>query len=214
MISLLYGKFRVAHIQFNTRNLVSEEEFYSVVDRNNYVLDLSSDYVPLYEAYSTNAKRNLKKALEYGEILEKELPVQDLLCFIRKHDVIQRSERDYRWLQTLLENLEGRGKGKAWATREGDQITAAAFFAFSNSRAIYLLSASSERGKDLRSMFRMVDAFIRENAGSQRWLDFEGSSIPSIARFFAGFGARAEVYQAISYNRLPRFLKIFHRQHG
>ena len=56
-------------------------------------------------------------------------------------------------------------------------------------------------------MFKIVDAFIREHAGSELILDFEGSNIPTVARFFAGFGARPEIYQGVSFDRLPLFLK-------
>ncbi len=58
-----------------------------------------------------------------------------------------------------------------------------------------------------RSMFKIVDGFIKEHAGSNLFLDFEGSNIPNVARFFAGFGATPEVYQGVSFNRLRLFTK-------
>ena len=82
----------------------------------------------------------------------------------------------------------------------------AAFFAFSKTRAIYLLSASSQKGKEQRGMFRIVDTFIRDYAASGLILDFEGSNIPSVARFFSGFGAQPEIYQGVSFSRIPATL--------
>jgi len=76
---------------------------------------------------------------------------------------------------------------------------AAAIFAFSNDRAIFLLSASSERGKEWRAMFLVVDRFIELHAGKLAKLDFEGSNIVSIARFFRGFGAKPEIYQRLHF---------------
>ena len=55
-------------------------------------------------------------------------------------------------------------------------------------------------------MFRIIDTFIKDHADSGRILDFEGSNIPSVARFFGGFGAQAEIYQSVSFNRLPSTL--------
>jgi hypothetical protein len=52
-------------------------------------------------------------------------------------------------------------------------------------------------------MFRIVDELIRSYSNSNYTLDFEGSNIPSVARFFGGFGSRPEVYQNLSFNRLP-----------
>jgi hypothetical protein len=122
------------------------------------------------------------------------------------NDVIQRSEKDYARLQKLFETLIARGAGTIYAMRTGREVIAAAFFAHSRTRTIYLVSASGRTGKEHRSMFRMVDAFIREYAGSGKILDFEGSNIPSVARFFGGFGAHPEIYQGINFSRLPATL--------
>jgi hypothetical protein len=40
-------------------------------------------------------------------------------------------------------------------------------------------------------------------------LDFEGSNIPGIARFYKGFGALPQTYYSLHQNRLPKLLQIF-----
>ena len=60
LLTLLYRKFRFGNLNFNTKNLVSEEEYISVYDKSNYVLDLNPDYQEIYGSFSTNAKRNIK----------------------------------------------------------------------------------------------------------------------------------------------------------
>ena len=42
-------------------------------------------------------------------------------------------------------------------------------------------------------------------------LDFEGSNIESIARFYKGFGAQEEIYPGIKLNNLPPILKLFRK---
>lgn len=200
-------KYRFAAMNFNTMNLVGEEKNYSVDDRTNYVLDLQSVYETLHTSYSTNAKRNLKKALDIGEGITKDLTCDELVAFKRSNDVIQRSEEEYSWLVQLLETIRKYSRGIVYGDREGDTLHAAAFFAFSSKRTIYLVSASTSEGKERRSMFKLVDACIREHAGSGLILDFEGSNIPSVARFFAGFGATPEIYQCLSFNRLPAIIR-------
>ena len=165
------------------------------------------DYNIHHKAFSTNAKRNIRKSIEFSDLVEKNLPVEELVRLKRENDVIKRSEEDYRWMVNLFETIQQRGAGKIYAIRTGREITAAAFFAFSSTRAIYLLSASSQEGKERRGMFRIIDAFISDHAGSGVILDFEGSNIPSVARFFGGFGAHPEIYQGVSFNRLPATLK-------
>ena len=206
MLKLLYRKFRFAGLNLNTLNLVGEEKPFEVVDKSNYVLPLDREYNHLFASFKTNTKRNLKKSIDLSDLVDKGVSVEELVDLKRRNDVIKRSEEDYQWLKSLLAAIIKRGDGKIYATRTEGRLTAAAFFVFSKTRAIYLLSASSSEGKDRRAMFRIVDTFVRDHASSGRILDFEGSNIPSVARFFIGFGARAEIYQGVSFNRLPAML--------
>jgi len=206
MLKVLYKKFRFAGINFNAKNLVGEEKPFTVDDKSNYVMTLDQDYDALYKNFNTNAKRNIRKAIEFSEQVERNLPVEELVRLKRENDVIKRSEEDYRWMVTVFETIQQHDAGKIYAIRNGSEITAAAFFAFSKTRAIYLLSASSQTGKEQRGMFRIIDTFINDYAGSGKILDFEGSNIPSVARFFGGFGAQPEIYQSVSFNRLPATL--------
>jgi len=206
MLKMLYKKFRFAGVNFNVKNLVGEESPFTVDDKSNYVITLNLDYNTHHKGFSNNAKRNIRKSIEFSDQIERGLPVEELVKLKKENDVIKRSEEDYQWMVKLFETIKQRDAGKIYAIRTGSEITAAAFFAFSKTRAIYLLSASSQKGKEQRGMFRIVDAFINDHAGSGVILDFEGSNIPSVARFFGGFGAQAEIYQGVSFNRLPATL--------
>jgi hypothetical protein len=203
MIRRIPGHFRMGQIHFNAQNLVSHLPAVQVSDRMNYILDLTGSYEELEASYSTNARRNLKREFSSDSLVGKGLTCRELVDFKRQHDVIARSEKEYRWMVALMERIMEHGAGIIYATGKGRGLDAAAFFAFSKRRAIYLMSVSSEHGKEQRSMFRIVDAFIREHSGSGMILDFEGSNIPSVARFFSGFGASPEVYQAIGFRRFP-----------
>lgn len=206
MLKVLYKKFRFAGMNFNARNLVGEEKPFTVDDKSNYVMTLNQDYETHYKGFSSNAKRNIRKSIEFSEEVERNLPVEELVSLKQENDVIKRSEADYRWVVKVLECIQQHDAGRIYAIRKGSNISAAAFFAFSKTRAIYLLSASSQTGKEQRGMFRIVDTFIQEFAGTGMILDFEGSNIPTVARFFAGFGAQADIYQGVSFNRLPSTL--------
>jgi hypothetical protein len=206
VLPVLYKKFRFANFNFNALNLVGEDKHWSLYDKTNYVLNLSPGYDKIYASFTTNAKRNIKRAKGIPGVVEKGVSCEELIAFKRKNDTIKRSEDEYSWLLNLLETVRKKGGGQAYGIRADGQLIAAAFFGFSRTRGIYLLSASNEEGKEQRSMFKIVDAFIREHAGRDLILDFEGSNIPSVARFFAGFGARPEIYQGVNFDRLPVFL--------
>jgi hypothetical protein len=56
-------------------------------------------------------------------------------------------------------------------------------------------------------MHFLFDNIIYQFAGHNMFLDFEGSEIESIARFFKGFGSDKVNYYRLKLNRLPFFLK-------
>jgi hypothetical protein len=209
MLSKLPRRFLAATIHFNTGNLVGEKRRYDVSDLTNYVLELDQSYEELSGSFSNNAKRNIRKAYELNDHMEKVLDPNELVGFKRDNDQISRSEAQYNMLARLLKAIGEHGEAEVYVSRDRNGILeAAAFFGFSKTRAIYLVSASTESGKENRCMFKLVDAFIREHAGSGLILDFEGSNLPSVARFFSGFGARPETYQGVSFNKFYRVLKI------
>ena len=163
-------------------------------------------YQPFYTQQLGVFSKEYVDPLIIKEAVEMDVSAEELVKLKKANDVIQRSEKDYARLQSLLETLIARGAGTIYAIRTFRKVIASAFFAHSRIRAIYLVSASGRTGKEPRSMFRIVDAFIRKYAGSGIILDFEGSNIPSGARFFGGFGAHPEIYQGISFSRLPATL--------
>jgi len=174
-----------------------------VYDRANYVLPLRESYETIYKSYSVNARRNLKRSMETEQQVETEIELDELMAFKKENDQVKKSDAQYARMQAQFASVIKNSKGIIYGLRDGDGLMAATFMAFSKTRIIYLLSVSSARGKDQRAMFRIVDEVVRFYAGSDYSLDFEGSNIPSIARFFAGFGATPEVYQSVRFNRLP-----------
>ena len=77
------------------------------------------------------------------------------------------------------------------------------FFSFHGNRIYYMLAWNNEQGRHLGASHYLIDTVIKEYAGKDYWLDFEGSDIPGIAFFFEGFGATPETYYFLRINRLP-----------
>ncbi len=51
-------------------------------------------------------------------------------------------------------------------------------------------------------MFLLIDEFIKDNSGTNLVLDFEGSNIEGVARFYSGFGSKPFNYTSIKLNKL------------
>jgi len=82
-------------------------------------------------------------------------------------------------------------------------VLASAIFLEAFGRSVYLLASSSDEGIAQKAMFLLIGQFIALNAGCKgRVLDFEGSNIEGVARFYKGFGAANRPYPFVVYNRL------------
>ena len=196
----LVRHFKMGDYAFNENNDPPELEAKSWTRNSNYVIDMSADYFTIEKRYNENCRRNVRKAVQNGLTFVEDLRLDDLIELKASSFNNRMGKSHSAYMKRLFIELLKINKVKICGVRDSASLVAAAAFAFSEQRAIYLLSASSGKGKDLRAMFQIVDRFIQKYAGRVRLLDFEGSNITNIARFFAGFGAENHPYYRISLN--------------
>lgn len=77
----------------------------------------------------------------------------------------------------------------------------------SHNRIYYVLVGNHPDGKTIGASHALINAIIKDHAGKNLVLDFEGSDIPGLAFFYKSFGSVEEKYSAIRLNRLPFYLK-------
>ena len=88
-----------------------------------------------------------------------------------------------------------------------NELMASCVFFFSHNRAYYILVGNHPNGKTTGASHALIDGFIKDHAGENMLLDFEGSDIPNLAFFYSSFGAPLEIYPALKINRLPFYLR-------
>ncbi|MCF8357359.1 MAG: hypothetical protein K9H26_01285 [Prolixibacteraceae bacterium] len=204
----LKKQLRYFDISVNSFNLIDCEHL-DCEKRNNYLLSLNHNYGEIRGSFSTHCKRNLKKAAKY-ENLPTDIGLADFLKLKKEAGKGPVSTQAIGKLQLIISHALDRGacfiRG---AFTKNNELIAAAVFLKHKERIIYLNAVSSETGREYRSMYVIINSVIEEHAGKHLYLDFEGSNIESIARFFAGFGAQPETYLHVKYNNLPPVLKLF-----
>jgi hypothetical protein len=175
--------------------------------RPNYELALVEPYEVLRQRYSSNdLKRNLKKAV--AAQLEKK-PAASMKCLIQLFrqnkglELTDLKERHYRRLEKLFQRAQQEGAGSVWEAWYGDEVVAAAFFLRTPQRTTYVFGASNQLGRKVAAMAFLLDLAIREEAGSGKTFDFEGSEIPGVAKFYANFGAQPVPYLSLTLQPLP-----------
>ncbi len=189
----------------------AQADSWKVIEMANYELDLIPDYESLREGYSQNVRRNLKKSAESNLSLVKNVRPEEVVTLFRENRGKQfghlRNEQ-YAVLLRLIYAGIHKGIAQVWGVYDAhNELCAGVVWLFSHQDAIFLFSGLSETGRSNGAMPFLVDNFIREHAGRQLTLDFEGSNDEGLARFYGGFGSEKVSYCRIVINRLPLWLR-------
>ena len=160
--------------------------FTSILKTCQYV-DLTPPYSELIKAYSTNLKRNLKKANKASLRIEES---QDIASVVNIFRIFRGEsfENDYKILYKLFKNTMVNGKGKIFQVYLEEELLASCFFSYANNRIIYHKGGVNSKGKKLGAMHFLIDYLLRKNEQSNCIFDFGGSSIPAVKQFNSNFG--------------------------
>ena len=206
--NIIKSKYVHAHIQLNVTNPSINVKFEK--RRLTHWLDLNRSYEIIYSSYSTNVKRNIKKAFKN----KLELVIsEDIEFFVKwmQRDYNDRfkgiKEEHYQTLSKIYTN--SKGKAQILSIKKEDNFLAQALFIKDKNQIIYLAGVNSAEGQKSGAMHLIFDRIIKENASSPLYLDFEGSMIDSIARFFKSFGSEEKYFNEWHYNIVSSPLKWF-----
>lgn len=211
-LKFIPAEFKYWDIALNdgNRNILKLQD-YDIEEKVNYQLYLNKPYEELATAYSTNTKRNLKKAKKHQLYLTNNINADTFVEALKTAQAVkgvQHPPQLYHAASRIIWNCLHRGKGVLTAAYDSEKrLCAAIFFMFDGAALINLLNFSTPRGKELGAMTYLLDATIRREAGSVKYIDFEGSAIPGIARFYEGFGAENMPYYQLKNNQLPWWLR-------
>ncbi len=205
------AKVKVIDYNFNHFNTLDTSK-YEVVENTNYLLDLISDYSKLKASYSTNTKRNLKKAESENLTFMKSIKPEDIIELFRNNkgaEIDTWDDTNYLVLRRLMYAAIHKGMGVTFGVfSEFNELCAAAFFIKTNSRLIFLFSGSNDLARANGAMTYLIDSVIKINSPGTQILDFEGSNNENLARYYKGFGASRVAYHRLKINRLSVVQKI------
>lgn len=171
--------------------------------RKNFELSLQSDYSSLQKRYSNNCKRNIKKTNALHISFDKGFSDKEIQ-FIKTFGKLSLEKDRAIKLKQLLSSAQKENSLQIAKAYKDNILLALVVLIKTKKRIVYLISVSSQEGLENKAMFKIVDSLIKKYANSDLLLDFEGSNIKSIARFYQGFGALQNEYQEIKYNILTK----------
>ncbi|MEQ1733187.1 MAG: hypothetical protein ABL940_05910 [Bacteroidia bacterium] len=181
------------HLEFNARQSVSS--------RVKQVLPMSGNYDVLHDGYSTNHKRNIKKATATISLEDSD----DVPAFaqIIKHNLKYEvfTDANLDTMQRLINTALARNEGfivNAYTTDY--QLAATACFITQGNELLFLKGATLPIGRSLGAMHLLFDSVINTYCNTHQLLDFGGSNAATLAQFNKGFGAHDVTYYMYSKN--------------
>lgn len=210
------ARFKLWDIMLHGSECVGQPDPVVLMERTNMVLELGSDIATLRAAYSDSHKRGLRKWSAEGEV-----------CTIAAGaflDIVTSSAQFKQWgitskqvatLQRIVHVAEEQGDGRFIGVKRGDEWLSVGLFVEWAGRIIFLKGLTTEAGRGVFALHRIMDHVIAARAGTHAVLDMAGGHAPELRRFYAGFGAQPSLYLHAGYNRLPQPLRwIKQRSNG
>lgn len=208
-IGVVKNNFRYAELLLNYTNALS-----TATMRNNLVLDLSRDVREIEAGFTNDLYKNLKRAGKFGLLYKQMEDVGEAIDLYREHYARQMGMHtaDFEWFRLLMEQWQKKG----WCfvrrveTADGNLLACGVFVLF-RKRIYNLASTTLPNGRMMEANHWLFYELLKEFAGKVEWLDFEGSDLPGIARFYQKFGAVAQPYYVEIVNDLPPILRWLKR---
>lgn len=186
---------------------------FGLAEKKNLLIELNKPYTELRKAFADNHKRNIGKAEKAGLMLDEETSMPAFKQFY----VASINRQQHTWFNAKAEALFHRlmdalvlhGEANIYTAKLNGEILAAIVLVPHGQRMISIINTSNDAGKGKGASHFVHAKLIEKHADTANIIDFEGSSIPSIARFYQGFGAQPEVFYQWRTNILRRTAQRF-----
>ena len=212
-VKIVKDKFKYANFSLNASDDISLLNDCCQNTGVTYILNLDKSVSNIEKAFSSNHVRNIKKAKEYKLKYVSIPDIDFFLNFIDKHLPVKLSKKEFTSANHLYQEAFKRGMAEITAISDENKniLSMALWFNF-NKRRTYILPATSPEGKEKRANFWLIYQYILLHANKEEVIDFEGSSIESLARFYAGFGAEKTLFPHFHFNNLPFPLRMLKKK--
>ncbi|KAB2808060.1 hypothetical protein [Phaeocystidibacter luteus] len=197
------------YIEFytNARNDISKvPSAWQTKENVNLILRVAGSYENLYSNFSSNTKRNIKKAAKQNWNIFEHDPPEVLLRLFKDNQGKKYPVDDafYPAMRHLMHVLIHKRIGQVWTLQDERNSTVAGIFVMTyQGRATLLFSAMDDFGRENQAMFHLINEYLLLACGHIDVFDFEGSNEPGLQRFYGGFGAVERNYALLKKNNLP-----------
>jgi hypothetical protein len=201
--------FRYIEMHLNEKNSFHSPSF-EIKEHVTYTLDINRSYPEIALSYSSQTKRNLKKAMASSLTIVQSTQAEKIIKLFsgNRGMELELPVAFYTVLRQLGKVLSSKGLIEYRGVNDkNNTMCAGAFFIRSKGRDIFLFSGANKNAYDSHAMTLLINSYIEERAGSLAIFDFEGSMDADLARFYSGFGSTKINFPVLRKNNLPAPVK-------
>lgn len=205
--------FRLIEIWMNFGNPLLE----GAKGATNFILHLLPGYESIKNGYKNDLHKNLARTekfdLIYTSTNNVDLAIENYQMLYganmsyRKQDYESLSFLCKKWLplgKCFVREVHLHSKAEKSAI---DSLLAIGLFLKDEHRIYNIASTTLPNGRTMEANHFLFDQLIREFAGQDVILDFEGSDLPGVARFYQKFGPQNQPFSFWKSNRLPAVMR-------
>ena len=164
----------------------------SLVSRKNYILSLYRPLSEIQKGFNINRKRILKR-IGNNLFIDKEGSIDIFIEGYINQDKPYDIEPEYIENLRCLYNLKN-GHIQVWNVFDKESIVAGLIWLKDRQRITYLVPMALERAKKLHASTFLINELIRDFQETDIILDFEGSMVKGVEKFYQSFGSSPEHY--------------------
>lgn len=185
----LRKKFWFFHVQQNPV-FPSGKDLPGFKEKTNLTLLLQPSYAEIQQQYSESTKRNVNRGKKLSLIYSVDEMSTRRFVEVYSANTIGVPKTK---ITELIKTLSAQGMLSLLSVKsEFLEVLAADVVIKTPTRLVHLIPVTTPNGRTQGAMHFLIDQLIQQYAGTDRVLDFEGSSVENIARFYKSFGAIEE----------------------
>ena len=202
-ISVVQKRFRFIELRLNFKNLLDTDSLY-FIEKQFQDLKLTVGYE---KVYGSDRKKDLKRAEKSELRIELGGSPSDLITLFQ-NNVGKRTpeikQQDYQNLETLINFCLIDDYGELCFAYQGETLVAGAFFLKHQETVTILCSSTDFSNRKNGANTFLIDEAIQRYINKYKTLNFGGSSMQTIAKYFFSFGAQEKTYPMLV--KRPKFL--------
>lgn len=201
--------FRLIEIYLNEANFTESV----AATHTNFVLALGKPYPTLKAGYRKDLVKNLARAQKFNFSYLATNHVKSAIGHYKSlyGNKLGYGRGDFAALENVCEKWMDEGKCLVREVYLDDanrhELMAIGLFLKDHKRIYNIASSTLPNGRTLEANHYLFDRLIEEFSGQNLLLDFEGSDLPGVSRFYQKFSPENRPYFFWKSNRLPRALR-------